>query len=109
MKKHLIQNRWFRNIYNNTTFYLSNGKWKELSDFLKGEKIQDIDNGVGTCAWCSCGNELVHSQSFIREREVKETRMSVFDYKCSFCGMVQYRNPCLMPGIHSCDKDGILF
>lgn len=108
IKRYLIQKQWFRNLLEKRTFYLSNGKWKEMSDFKKGEKVERVDNGCGTQAWCKCGNELVHSESFLCEREVKETGFAVYDYECSFCDVKQHRNPCIMPGIHSCDKDGRL-
>lgn len=107
IKRYLIQKRWFRDL-TERTYYLNNGKWKDLSDFKKGEKVERVYNGCGTQSWCGCGNELVHSDSFLCEREVKETGMAVYDYKCSFCGEKQHRNPCVMPGIHSCNEKGIL-
>ncbi len=106
--QYLIQKQWVRNLLRERTFFFNKNKWKDLRNFKKGEKVEHVYNGCGTQAWCDCGNELVHSKSFLREREVKETGFAVFDYKCSFCGVEQYRNPCVMPGIHSCDKDGRL-
>ena len=108
IKQYLIQKQWFRNLLEKRTFYLSNDKWKELSEFKKGEKVEKVDGKWNTQTWCKCGNELVHSESFLCQREVKETGFAVYDYKCSFCGVKQHRNPCVMPGIHSCDKDGRL-
>lgn len=107
LKNYLLQKRWYRN-YTSERIYLSNGIWKLFSDFKKGDKVETLINGVGTQAWCECGNELVHSDSFLQEREVKETGFAVYDYQCSHCGKCQYRNPCVMPGLHSCDKYGNL-
>ena len=107
LTNYLIQKRWYRN-YTSKTIYLSNGIWKLMNDFEIGEKIEEVVNGCSTQTWCECGNELVHSESYLREREVKKTNMAVYDYLCSHCRKYQYRNPCLMPGLHSCDKDGNL-
>lgn len=104
---YLLQKKWYRN-YTSKRIFLSNGVWKLFSDFKKGNKIEKVINGVGTQAWCSCGNELVHSDSFLQQREVKKTGFYVYDYQCSCCGKCQHRNPCIMQGIHLCDKDGNL-
>lgn len=108
MKKYLIQKKWLRDLlFNGGTFLLVNGKWKFLIDFEKGEKIENVEGKWNTQSYCECGNELVHSQSFLGYREVKETNMAVYDYECSFCNSKQYRNPGLIPGLLSCNKNGI--
>lgn len=107
MKQYLIQKQWYRNITTKATFYKSNDKWHNLKQFKKGEKIEAIDGKWNTQVFCKCGNELVHSQSFIKERHVKESGEYVFDYKCSFCGVEQYFNPDIIPGLLQCDKNGI--
>lgn len=108
MKKYLIQKKWYRDLFSRTCFIKVDGVWKNRKDFKKGEKVENVYNGVGTKAWCHCGNELVHSDSFITNRQVLKTGMEVWDYECSHCKDVQFRNPCLMPGIHPCDENGNL-
>ncbi len=106
IKKYFNQKEWYRNIKGKTCFK-SKGLWYDISELKKGMIVEDVENGCGTMAWCKCGNELVHSNSFIKEREVTETNFAVFDYKCSYCGKEQHWNPCLIPGLIPCDKSGI--
>ncbi len=108
MIKYLIQKQWFRDLFKSATFYKSNGFWNHFSEFKRGEKVEDICGAYNTLSWCSCGNELVHSDSFIETRYVESTKMDVYDYACSYCEEKQHRNPCIMQGIHRCDKDGRL-
>jgi len=103
----LIQKQWFRNLFSKRTFYLNDTKWRDLSEFKKGEKIRAIDGKWNTQVFCECGNEMVHSQSFLDERFVKDTNQYVYDYQCSFCGVKSHYNPEIMPGLKKCDKNGI--
>ena len=107
MNSILIQKRWFRGLFNKRTFYRSNGIWHDIRHFKKGEIIHDIDGKWNTLCYCRCGNELVHSQSFLRERYVSKTNQFVYDYRCSFCGTEQYYNPDIIPALLKCDKDGL--
>lgn len=106
---YLIQKKWFRGLFNNRTFCKVNNKWKDLKDFKVGEKITLIDGLWNTQTFCKCGNELVQSQSFIGERFVKDTKQSVYDYKCSFCGLESHYNPDVILGLIRCDKNGGFF
>jgi hypothetical protein len=106
MINYLIQKKWFRELFSNKTYYRSNGIWRDLKFFKKGQMINDIDGKWNTKAYCKCGNELVHSNSFIKERYVTHTDQYVYDYKCSFCGNGLHYNPDIIPGLLKCNKDG---
>ena len=107
MYERLIQKQWFRNLFSKRTFYKTYNKWYDLRDFKKGVIIHKIDGKWNTQCFCKCGNELVHSQSFLKERHVKDTDQYVYDYKCSFCGQVQHYNPEIIPGLLKCNDKGI--
>ena len=107
MYEKLIQKRWIRNLFSKRTFYKNYGTWYDLKDFKKGEIIHAIEGKWCNQVFCKCGNELVHSQSFLKDRYVKSTDQSVFDYQCSFCGTTQHYNPDIIPGLLKCDNNGI--
>ncbi len=99
----LRSKKWYRNLFSTITFVKSDGAWINIKEYTKG-KITEVDGKWSNQAFCKCGNELVHSNSFIKERDL--TTHSVFDYKCSSCGEVQYLNPDVMPGLMPCDING---
>lgn len=99
----LLNRKWYRNLFSNRTFVKSDGKWIDIKNYNKG-KITDVDGKWNSQAFCKCGNELIHSKSFLRERDLKTH--SVFDYKCSSCGEMQYWNPDVIPGLLQCDVNG---
>ena len=101
----LLQKSWYRNLFRSKTFIKCDGKWIPFKDHIKGKKIEAVDGKVNTLAFCECGNELVHSDSFIEERK-SNTGEWVFDYICSFCGKKQHWNPDIIPGLIPCDEDG---
>ncbi len=77
--------------------------WIDFNNYKTG-KITDVDGKWSTQAFCGCGNELIHSNSFLQERETGSA--CVFDYKCSNCGETQHWNPDVIPGLIKCDIDG---
>ena len=99
----LLKWKWYRNLFSNKTFVKSDGIWINIKKYLKG-KIIDVDGKWTTQAFCSCGNELVCSNSFIQER--KTQNHYIFDYKCSNCGKIQYWNPDIISGLLPCQFDG---
>lgn len=106
INKYLIQKRWFRNMFSDKTYFKNYGTWYDLKDYKKGDMIHAIDGKWNSQAFCDCGNELVHSQSFIKENFIKETKLFVYKYKCSVCGVESYYNPGIIPGLLKCDKYG---
>lgn len=99
----LLNKKWYRNLFLDRTFVKSDGNWIDIKNYTKG-KITDVDGKWNTQAFCDCGNELIHSKSFLQERDLKTH--SVFDYKCSNCGETQYWNPDVIPGLLKCDVNG---
>lgn len=104
MKKYLTQKQWFRNIFPAKTYILVNNTWKEIKDFKRGEKITNVDGKWNTQLFCSCGNELVHSESFVKQYEVKDGW--VIEHKCSHCEKQTYSRPDIIPGLLGCDQNG---
>ncbi len=99
----LLNRKWYRNLFLHRTFVKTGGNWVDIKKYTGG-KVTDVDGKWSTQAFCDCGNELVHSNSFLQERDLKNC--SVFDYKCTNCGEKQYWNPCIIPGLLKCDKKG---
>ena len=115
MRQYLIQRSWFRRLFSNKTYILTEcsaecsaegERWKYLADFTLGEKILRVEGKFNIQTWCKCGNELVHSKSFLGEREIKKTEITVYDYKCSCCGRLQYRRPDIGAGLYACNRYG---
>ena len=118
MKNKLRQKAWFREWFPGTTYFKSrDGEWDLLQNRLPLEPAADIANGKGSMTWCDntkCGNELVHTDSFITERTLTRfwpnpypVKSYVYDYECSCCGLKQYRRPDLGPGLRACDEKGV--
>ena len=104
----LTQKQWFRNLFQNKTFFKSSGVWFEIKDFKEGIKIEKIDGNYRTAIYCSCGNELVHSNSFWSEFESVKTKYRVWKYCCSFCHRIKYFNPDIAGmAIIESDENGI--
>jgi len=99
----LLNKKWYRNLFTSRTFVKSDNVWIDLKNYKKG-KITSVDGKWNTQAFCECGNELIHSNSYLRER--KTEKHFVFDYKCSNCGKMQYWNPDIIPGLLRCTIDG---
>lgn len=99
----LLNKKWYRDLFQSRTFVKSDGNWIDIKNYTKG-KITKVDGKWNTQVFCGCGNELIHSNSFLQERGYKA--YSVFDYKCSNCGEIQHYNPDVIPGILKCDVDG---
>jgi len=102
----LVNNKWYRSLFPNRTFVKCDNKWIDIKKYVNG-KITDVDGKWSTQAFCECGNELVHSNSFVGERDLNHT--TVFDYKCSNCGEIQFWNPDVIPGLIRCDENGTPF
>jgi hypothetical protein len=81
-----------------------NGQWKPVTQHVEGEKIEAVRGKMNCCAFCRCGNELVHSRSFLGERDLG--KWSVYDYKCTHCGESSHWNPDIIPGLLPCAEDG---
>lgn len=99
----LLNLRWYRNLFNNRTFVKLESGWIDIKKY-QGGKITDVDGKWNTQAFCDCGNELVHSKSFVQQR-ITEAH-TVLDYKCSHCGKEQHWNSGLIPGLIRCEFDG---
>lgn len=92
-----------RKLLSNKTFVCVNDNWIDINSYNEG-KVTDVDGNWHTQFYCKCGNELVHSMSFLQERDLG--RFCVFDYKCSNCKKEVYANPDIAPCLISCDKNG---
>ena len=110
IKDMFIQKRWYRNLFSKKTFFLiSEDKnktcfWIEQKNFKKGVILKNVDGLWYTQFFCNnCKNELVHSNSFIKEKN------DIAEYKCSHCNKEQYGRLDVMPGILHCSKEGIPF
>ncbi len=103
--KVLEQYKWFRKMFDSRTYYKSSGVWKNLKSFRPGEKIDDIDGYYHNLLQCDCGNELIHSRSFVKEEKINMEAILRFD--CTFCGETKYYNSDIMPGLLRCNKEGI--
>ena len=99
----LLNRKWYRNLFSIRTFVKSDNVWIDITNYVNG-KITDVDGKWSSQAFCDCGNELIHSNSFLQERETG--KHCVFDYKCSCCGQMQYWNPDIIPGLLKCSIDG---
>lgn len=106
IRNYLLQRRWYRRLFNQYTYYLNKGTWKNLDNFIIGEKVESIEGDWNTQFFCDCGNELVHSQSFVSNPITKHNG-DIYKYKCSYCKKESYANPNLIPGLLSCDKNGV--
>lgn len=100
MKKYFRQFKWFRKMTGGLYYFVDN-KWIINTDFKKGDKLEKAEGWKHSLNWCSCGNELSHSDSYVSELD-----NGVWDYKCSHCGKQQYKNAMLGPFIIECDKTG---
>ena len=110
MKGRLIQKSWYRNFFQNKTFFKSNGKWYDYKDYQKGQKIEKIVGKYNTLIYCNCGNELTHSHSFIEGVSAKGHNFYLWKYRCSSCSEVQFWNPEIAGmAILKCDESGIPF
>ena len=103
MKK-LVNYSWYRNLFSENTFLEVDGEWINLTKYSKG-KVTKVEGKWNTQAFCKCGNELIHSNSF--KEEVKMPNNYVWHYKCSNCDSVQYWNPDIIPGLLPCNINGI--
>src|SRR5690554_2280246 len=99
----LLNRKWYRNLFSNRTFVKVDNSWIDIKNYKVG-KITNVDGKWNTLAFCNCGNELIHSKSFIRERDLKTH--SVFDYECTNCGEKHHWNPDVIPGLLKCDING---
>lgn len=99
----LLNKKWYRNLFNNRTFVKSDGQWIDFKKYIRG-KITEVDGKWRTQAFCECGNELIHTNSFVSARETKNH--DVWDYVCKSCGKKQHWNPSLMMGLVLCDFEG---
>jgi len=103
--KTLRQKKWFRSLFPKQKYYLINGTWVKDSEFKIGDKIENVDGPWYSLNFCSCGNELSHSKSYIKE----DNHTGVWEYKCTHCGKHQYKNGTLGPFIIESDEDGVPF
>ena len=99
----LLNFKWFRSLSSSKTFVKVDGEWIDHSKYVKG-KITDVDGKWHTQVFCGCGNELVHSNSFLSERQ--NNQWSIYDYKCTGCSKVKHFNPGVIPGLIECDFNG---
>lgn len=106
IRNYLLQRKWYRNLFNSHTYYLNKGTWKNLNDFILGEKIELVEGDWSTQFYCTCGNDLVHSHS-LETHVITKHNGDIFKYSCSHCGDIIYGNPNIIHGILSCDKNGI--
>lgn len=103
MKKYFTQKQWYRNWYPNRTFIFVDNIWKDLDEYIEGEKIEKVDGRWTTQSFCKCGNELIHSGSV---SGIKQGENVIYTFKCKHCKLVSYRRPDLIPGLLPCDKHG---
>jgi len=113
----LLQYKWYRDLFNKETYLLvedmyDKKRWVNQKEY-KGGKVLNVDGAWNTQAFCSCGNELVHSKSYIGERIVHTERQGVtcsqtvvWDYQCSYCAEPQHWSPDVIPGLLQTDKWG---
>lgn len=111
MRQYLIQKGWFRRLFSNKTYILTEcsaegERWKYIANFTLGEKILRVEGNCRDQTWCKCGNELVHSKSFLGERVIKKTEISIYDYQCSCCCRIEYRSPDIGAGLYECNRYG---
>lgn len=112
MKKWLISQKWFLNLFSRSYLIKVNGKWNiywkshnPQLKFKKGQKIEEII-GMGTRNWITCGT----CGSIINFTQKHADRRCgpkiVWDYTCSCCGTVQHFLPYGLSPI-PCDECGI--
>jgi len=104
MIKYLQQKQWYRRLFDSKTFIYVDGKWKLLKYYQSGEKVTRVEGHRNTQFFCSCGNELVHSQSLTTT--YTRPHKSSFEFRCSHCKTWQHARPDIMPGLFRCDSDG---
>ena len=108
IKEKLYQKFWFRNFFENKTFYKSDGKWYDYKDYQKEHKIDKVAGKYNTLIYCDCGNELTHSHSFIDSFFTKNKEFLIWEYICSSCKKHQFWNPDIAGmAIIECDDNGI--
>ncbi len=100
----LIKYKWYRDLFSTKTFALVNDEWIDYKNYISG-KITRIEGKWNTQAFCKCGNELTHSNSYAAYKDVKNT--SIWEYNCSSCGKKQYWSPDYIPGLLPCNENGI--
>jgi len=102
MLNSIRQKKWYRNLFPKTFYYKIKGTWKKSSEYKTGDKIEDVDGPWNSLYFCDCGNELSHSDSYIKE----DTGTGVWEYKCTHCSKHQYANGTLGPFIIESDDKG---
>jgi hypothetical protein len=106
----LIQYKFFRNLYISEIFILDeiSNKWFFIKDLKPGMKVIKVDGKWNSQCFCECGNELIHSNSFIEERVLKHCTFPIFiyDYKCNYCRKEKHFRPDIAPCFLSCDING---
>lgn len=109
MLKFFIQYKWFRSLRDGDTYVKIDGKWYThdyYEQHMSGSsKITDVDGKWNSLAFCSCGNELTHSNSMTGVTTL-HNNIRTFNYECRCCGTKQHWNPDVIPGLIQCDKDG---
>lgn len=99
----LLRFKWYRGLFSKRTFVKSDDEWIDIKNYTIG-KVTEVDGVWNNQVFCICDNELVHSHSFIRERNINGR--FVYDYKCSNCNKEQHMNPDIIPGLLACDFNG---
>lgn len=94
-----------RIFYKPDTEVKVNGKWMDYEEYKTG-KITEVRGKWNTQAFCDCGNELVHSNSFVEEYVPKKNRLFVFRYRCSHCRKETFYSPSFGHALVECNADG---
>ena len=101
----LLNRKWYRSLFTSRTFVKADGEWIDLKKYTKG-KITNVDGKWNSQAYCFCGHELIQSNSFVGERIVGG--MTLWDYKCNYCGAKTHWCPDIIPGLLRVDNEGNL-
>jgi hypothetical protein len=105
----LAKHKWFRSLWPSKTFVNVDGEWMDIRRYHKG-KVIDVDGKWHTMVFCDCGNELVHSKSFVNRHQTKlpdrQIIQTLYEYKCSNCGRELFFRPDIIPGLLRCNPNG---
>lgn len=96
----LLKFKLIRKLLQPNTYVKVGNNWINYKNYTNG-KVTDVDGIWYNQIFCSCGNILSHSKSYISEDD-----NGVAYYECTNCSEKQHWNLDIMPGAIKCDENG---
>lgn len=93
-----------KHFFNGRRYLLVDGKW--TTRYQRNKKIESVYGSKANLLFCTCGNELMYSNSLLQIFRFKKNH--IWKYQCTYCNKRSYFRQDLGPIALPCNKLGEL-